>query len=284
MPVRRGSLLATLVAIVVLGSGVLPSSAQGVEEELKSAGDRASAALQRVTEARAAYDQATAKAHEVRLRLDERWGELAKVGTKKVDSTRERLRGYVAALFRDEASGLGAFGPLLTAEDPVDLINRAGLLEVTNSRQGEVLAALTAHRARADKLAAETAQLVDDLAALEQKAADSLAAAEAAMREAETLVARAHYDVASREGARLAAAIAATRGGARTLVIPEFPGRRRQLRRQVDRRLPQRADSNAVGLCPLWGTAGMSLRGDAAAAFNRMSRGFGQIRRADLRH
>ena len=70
LPVRRGSLLATLVAIVVLGSGVLPSSAQGVEEELKSAGDRASAALQRVTEARAAYDQATAKAHEVRLRLD----------------------------------------------------------------------------------------------------------------------------------------------------------------------------------------------------------------------
>ena len=269
MPVRRGSLLAMLIALVVLLAGMQPSSAQGVEEELKSAGDRASAALQRVTEARAAYDQATAKAHEVRLRLDGVRAELAKVEIK-VDSTRERLRGYVAALFRGEASGLGGYGPLLTAEDPAEFISRAGLLEVTNARQGEVLATLTAQRARADKLAAETAQLVEDLATLEQKAADSLAAAEAARREAETLVARAQYDVASRDTARLAAAIAATKGGARTLVIPPFPTDGGSCGGKSIAGYPNGRIPTSL-LCPLWGAPGMSLRGDAAAAFNRMS-------------
>lgn len=269
MAVRRGSLLVTLVAIVVVLTGGQPSSAEGVQEELRSAGDRASAALQRVTEARTAYDQATAKADEVRVRLDGARAELAKVETK-VDSTRERLRGYVAALFRGDGSGLGSFGPLLTAEDPADFINRAELLEVTNARHGEVLATLTAQRARADKLAAETAQLADDLATLEKTAADSLGAAEAAMLEADALITRTQRDIASRGSARLAAAITATKGA---LVIPRFPVDGGSCGGKSVAGYPNGRIPTSL-LCPLWGAPGMSLRGDAADAFNRMSQAY----------
>ena len=269
MPVRRWSVAVTVLAAVLVLTGAQPAGAQGVEDELTAAGDRASAALQRLTEARAAYDQATDKTHEVRVRLDGARLELAKTEAQ-VDRTRERLRGYVAALFRGDVSGLGTFGPLLTAEDPADFINRAGLLEVTNARQGQVLATLTAERARADKLADETAQLADDLTRLEQQAAESLAAAEAARQEAEALVARAQHDVASRDAARLAAAIAATKGGARTLVIPGFPIDGGSCGGKSVAGYPNGRIPTSL-LCPLWGAPGMSLRADATAAFDLMS-------------
>jgi hypothetical protein len=300
LPVRRWSLVVAIVAVVLALVAVQPASANNVEEDerdvvqdshnveddeqrgddeqdgddepsveeaLLLAGDQASIALQHVTQARAAYGEATSKAQEVRLRLGAARAELAKAQTR-VESTREQLRDYVGALFRG-GSSFGAFEPLLTADDPTDFINRAGLLEVTNTRQAEVLADLTAERARADKLAEETAQLANDLTALETEAAEALAATEAAMSQAEALVARLRHEVASRDAARLAAVIAATTGE-RTLVLPGFPvdggscggG---SVAGYPNGRIPTRL------LCPLWGAPGMSMRADAADAFNRLS-------------